>query len=83
MVNSGEWIHQPVNESLSLNRIIRAVNFTRTKPNGEGRKYQETMSETVYYLRHKNRGSVFLAYLRFLSLKFKKLYEFRGKNQII
>ena len=32
MVNFGEWIHQPVNESLSLNRIIRAVNFTRTKP---------------------------------------------------
>ena len=37
----------------------------------------------LYYLRHKKRGSVFLAYLRFLSLKFKKLYEFCGKNQII
>ena len=36
-----------------------------------------------YYLRHKKRGSVFLPYLRFLLLKFKKLYEFRGKNQII
>ena len=43
----------------------------------------EGSSTHVYYLRHKKRGSVFLAYLRFLSLKFKKLYEFRGKNQII
>ena len=37
----------------------------------------------LYYLGHKKRASVFLAYLYFFLSKFKKLYEFCGKNQII
>ena len=43
----------------------------------------QIIANCYYHLAHKKRGSVFLAYLQFLSSKFKKLYEFYGKNQII
>ena len=39
--------------------------------------------QCVYHLGNKKRGSVFLAYLPFASLKFKKLWEVREENQII
>ena len=42
-----------------------------------------TSARVHYYLGHKKRASVFLAYLYFFLSKFKKLYEFCGKNQII